>query len=300
LAVQAGILVSTEWLQAHLADPRLCVIDIRGQILPPGNTPRYLPKREAYDLGHIPGAQFVDWTRDIVDVADSIPVQLAKASAFVERMEQFGVSDDTLVVAYDDYCHVFAGRMAWALRFYGHDAVRILDGGWPRWVAEGRPTTPEKTQEKTQQKPSRERGHFGARPRPALRRTADEVEAALGRPDVAIVDARPHNQFVGDVSAARRRGHIPGAFNVPYASLIEAGSGKFLPPDLLARVFADSGLDPARLPREVIVYCNGGVSCTVPLVALQLLGRDDVAVYDGSWNEWGQDDARPIQVGDRR
>jgi thiosulfate/3-mercaptopyruvate sulfurtransferase len=99
------------------------------------------------------------------------------------------------------------------------------------------------------------------------------------------------------VSAAARSGHIPGALNVPYARLVDRASGTFLPPSELASVFRDAGVDVDSLPPEVIVYCNGGVSCTLALNALRLLGRDDVAVYDGSWNEWGADGSRPVKLG---
>ena len=283
------MLVSTEWLEAHLGKAEVCVVDIRGKVLPPGSKPRYLAKRTDYEAGHVPGAVFVDWTQDIVDETDPVPMQIAGANAFAAKMSDLGIGDQTRVVAYDDYDHIFAGRMAWALRHYGHDEVRILDGGWTRWVAEGRPTTREA--------PHRARAQFTTRVRPVLRRTADDVARGLGSGEVLLLDARPADQYAGKVSAARRAGHIPGARNVPYARLVDPQTGKFLTEYELAQAFSEAGIDVARLPREVVVYCNGGISCTVPLNALRMLGRDDVAVYDGSWNEWGNDDARPIKQG---
>ncbi len=289
MSLPDGAVVSTEWLAAHLDRPGIRVIDVRGKVLPPGHSPRYLPKRDDYDAGHVPGALFVDWTRDIVDVDDPIPAQIAKPDAFAARMGALGVGDGTSVVAYDDYDHAFAGRLAWALRYYGHDDVRILDGGWSRWTAEGRPVSTEVP------RPVAE--HFTPRPRAALYRTADQVERALEDRDVLLIDARPAEQYAGDVSAAARSGHIPGARNVPYASLVDATTGRFRPRSELSRAFADAGIDVGHLPREVVVYCNGGVTCTVPLHALAMLGRDDVAVFDGSWNEWGNDPRRPIRSG---
>lgn len=284
-----AVTVSTEWLAAHLGDPGVRVVDVRGKVLPPGAKPRYLPKRGDYEAAHVPGAVFVDWTRDIVDPSDPVPMQVAAPGPFAAKMSELGIGDDALVVTYDDYDHIFAGRLAWALRYYGHEAVRVLDGGWARWLAEGRP--------KSSDAPSPAPAVFTARARPALRRTAGEMAAALGRADVVLIDARPADQYTGAVTAAARAGHIPGAINVPYARLVDATTGRFLPSEHLARVFRDSGVDVDHLPREVIVYCNGGVSCTVPLNALRLLGRDDVAVYDGSWNEWGQDPSLPIRNG---
>jgi thiosulfate/3-mercaptopyruvate sulfurtransferase len=283
------VTVSTDWLAARLGHPGVRIVDVRGKVLPPGTKPRYIAKKSDYDAAHIPGAVFVDWTRDIVDPEDPVPMQVAAPGPFAAKMSELGVGDATLVVAYDDYDHIFAGRLAWALRYYGHDAVRILDGGWSGWVAEGSPTatsvgTPAAAV-------------FTPRRRPELRRTAGEVAGALGRADVVLIDARPPEQYAGAVTAAARAGHIPGALNVPYARLVDASTGRFLPSADLAQVFRDSGVDVAALPREVIVYCNGGVSCTVPLNALRLLGRDDVAVYDGSWNEWGEDMSLPVRTG---
>jgi thiosulfate/3-mercaptopyruvate sulfurtransferase len=219
-------------------------------------------------------------------------MQVAGPGPFALKMSELGIGDETLVVAYDDYDHIFAGRLAWALRYYGHDGVRILDGGWARWLAEGRPTLASAAPQAALAP-----AVFTVRPRTALRRTASEVAGVLGRADVALIDARPPEQYAGAVTAAARAGHIPGAVNVPYARLVDASTGRFLPPAELARVFHDSGVDVTALPREVIVYCNGGVSCTVPLNALRMLGRDDVAVYDGSWNEWGNDASLPIRTG---
>jgi thiosulfate/3-mercaptopyruvate sulfurtransferase len=284
-----GPLVSTAWLEANLGLPGIRIIDVRGQVLPPGNTPRYAAKRAAFDEAHIPGARFVDWTRDIVDRDDPVPVQVADAATFARAMETVGVGDDSLVVAYDDYNHIFAGRLAWALRFYGHDAAFILDGGWSRWTSEGRPTS--------QDQPVSSSARFTPRPRPAFRRTAEELSLTLGRSDVLVIDARAPDQYAGRASVARRGGHIPGARNVHYARLVDSRTGKFLPRDDLARVFAEGGVDVRHLPAEVVVYCNSGVSCTVPLNALRLLGRDDAAVYDGSWNEWGNDESLPIAAG---
>ena len=285
------VVVSTDWLEASLGNPDLRIVDVRGKVLPLGSHPRYVAKRGDYDRAHLPGAVFVDWTRDIVDLGDPVPVQLAPPAAFAAAMSGLGIGDGALVVAYDDYDHMFAGRLAWALRYYGHDAVRLLEGGYARWTGENRAVTSDA--------PVVTRARFTPRARPALRRTADDVSRAVGRADVLLVDARPPEQYAGTSSAAARAGHIPGARNVPYATLIDASSGRFRSKDELARAFADAGIDVANLPPEVVVYCNGGVSCTVAASALALLGRDDVAVYDGSWNEWGNDPERPIRTGSK-
>ena len=292
-------LVSTDWLAAHVGararenddrDDALRIVDIRGRVLPAGTAgKRYFAKREDYDAAHIPGAVFVDWTSDIVDPNDEIPSQIAPPDRFAALMLALGIGDLTSVVAYDDYNTIFASRFAWALRYYGHEAVRVLDGGWARWASEKRPTD--------EGVPHPFPARFTPRVQPALRRVADEVQAKLGDPSVLLIDARPASQYEGTASAASRAGHIPGAMNVPYTSLIDQATGKMLAPAELTNVFAQAGVDVAKLPREIVCYCNGGITATVPVTALRVLGRDDVAVYDGSWNEWGNDAKRPIARG---
>lgn len=285
------MLIRVPELAARLRDPRLRVIDVRGAVLPPSAPPpRYRAKREAYDEAHLPGAAFIDWTSDIVDIEDPVPVQVAPPAKIASLLGALGVGDGSFVVAYDDYSMMFAGRLAWVLRYYGHDEVAVLEGGIAAWRAAGLPTTDEV--------PRHAAATFTPRARPALRRTADEVAGAIAR-GALVVDARSAAQYEGTASAARRAGHVPGARNVPYPSLLEGPDEGFLPDERLREVFAAAGVDVAALPaeREVIVYCNGGVSATVPLMALARLGRTDVALYDGSWNEWGNDDALPIRTG---
>ncbi len=280
--------VSTEWLSAHLADEDLRVVDIRGKVLPAGTQGnRYFPKRDEYDVGHVAGAVFVDWTSEIVDPDDPIPNQVAPPERFAALMLALGIGDDTNVIAYDDYNSIFAGRFVWALRYYGHAAARVLDGGWTAWVNEGRAVD--------DRVPHPRPARFTPRATPALRRMSDQVAAQLGS-GALLIDARPPSQYAGAVSAASRAGHIPGAKNVHYATLIDQATGKMLPREGLKRVFAEAGIDVDSLPREIVCYCNGGVTATVPLTALHVLGRDDVAVFDGSWNEWGNDPKRPIET----
>jgi thiosulfate/3-mercaptopyruvate sulfurtransferase len=179
-----------------------------------------------------------------------------------------------MIVVYDDYFSAFAGRFYWVMRYHGHDEVRVLDGGYKKWSSEGRPVTAEV--------PSFAPATFRARVRPEIRRVADQVLGAE-----LLVDARPPAQYAGQASAAKRAGHIPGAKNVHYATLIRE-DGTMRSKEELAQVFG-------ALPGEVVLYCNGGVTATVPLMALHRLGREDVALYDGSWNEWGNDPSRPIE-----
>jgi thiosulfate/3-mercaptopyruvate sulfurtransferase len=273
-------LVSTDWLEAHLGDPGVRVIDIRGSVttrpVAPGvEEADYRGAPEDYLAGHIPGAVFVDWTKDIVDPDDPVPAQVAPPDRFAEAMAAHGVGDDTHVIAVDHMGGQFATRLWWALTYYGHDRVSVLDGGWNRWVEEGRPVETSV--------PAPPRAVFHARPRPEWRATAAEVLAQLGEPGLQLVDARDPAQFTGAKRRGPRGGHIPSALNLP-RELFFAEGGGFLPLDALRSRVESHGLRPDR---PTLAYCNGGVAATVVLFNLHRLGYPCLTNYDGSWNEWG-------------
>jgi thiosulfate/3-mercaptopyruvate sulfurtransferase len=274
------LLVTTDWLQEHLHDPAVRVVDVRGYVttrpVEPGvEEATYRGAREEYLAGHIPGAVYVDWTRDIVDLDDPVPAQVAPAGRFAEAMAERGIGDGTHVVAVDHMGGQFATRLWWALTYYGHDGVSVLDGGWNRWVEEGRAV---ETGE-----PAVARAEFNARPRPEWRVTAEELRVRLGRDDFQLVDARDRGQYTGARRRGPRGGHIPGAVNVP-RELFFAEGGGFLPLDEIAHRMAEHQVRPER---PTIAYCNGGVAATVVLFNLARLGHPHLANYDGSWNEWG-------------
>ena len=273
-------LVTTDWLEEHLGDPNLRVIDIRGYVTTRPVTPgveeaTYRGAPEEYLAGHVPGAVFVDWTADIVDVDDPVPAQVARPDRFAEQLGKRGVGDETRVVAVDHMGGQFATRLWWALTYYGHDRVSVLDGGWDRWVEEGRPI---------EEGPVRvDPRDFHPRPRPDWRRTAEEVRDLIGRDDVKLLDARDPGQFTGARRRGPRGGHIPGAVNVPREVFFAEGGG-FLPEAEIRRALDGHGIRPGA---PIVAYCNGGVAATVALFHLHRLGFDRLANYDGSWNEWG-------------
>jgi thiosulfate/3-mercaptopyruvate sulfurtransferase len=278
-----GPLVTGDWLQANLNDPRVRVLDVRGR-----HPSSLLPhaKRAEYAAGHIPGAVFVDWEHDFVDGDDPVPVQVADAGAFAARAGELGASDGDLVVTYDDYYGIFASRVVWAFRYYGAQA-RVLDGGWATWVEEGRPVS----DESVELPPMR----FTAQPRPRLRRALADVQEALAR-GAALVDARPRHLFLGEQGAANT-GHIPGSRCLPYQELVDGATGLWAAPAAVARLARDAGIDPDRPPRELIATCGSGVSATVALLALERIGIHADGVYDGSFNEWSANEERPIEYG---
>lgn len=277
-------LVSTGWLYEHLEDPQVRVADIRGYVRkqPTGEgreEAEYLPARAEYEEAHVPGAVFIDWTADITDPEDSIPVQIAPPERFAEKMGSCGIGDGTLVVAYDHTGGQFATRLWWALTYYGYERVCVLDGGWKKWVGEGRPTSSET--------PSPEPATFTPSPRPALRLDA-EGTLQKSRGSGVLLDARDRGQYTGELARGEgRAGRIPGAASLPAGKLFDPETETFRSPEELEERLRAAGV-PEDRNAPVAAYCNGGVAATVPLFSLYRLGYTSIANYDGSWNEWGE------------
>ncbi len=285
-------LATTDWLAEHLNDPEVRIVDIRGYVRKTdlgGGRQRaeYVGAREEYDEAHIPGAVYVDWTRDITDPEDPVPAQIAPPENFAELMGSLGVGDDTHVVVYDHTGGQFATRLWWALTYYGHDRVSVLDGGWNKWTAEDRPTTTEV--------PEPERASFTPNLRGGWRKEAGEVLAASEGGDVFLLDARDEGQYTGAVARGEGRpGHVPGARHLHSDSLFDPEKGTFRSDEELARMLAEAGV-PEEKDASLIAYCNGGVAATVPLFVLHRLGHTNLANYDGSWNEWGMREDLPAE-----
>jgi thiosulfate/3-mercaptopyruvate sulfurtransferase len=278
-----GPLVTGDWLQDHLDHARVRVLDVRGRH---GSSPLPHAKRAEHAAGHIPGAVFIDWEHDFIDPTDPVPAQVAGADRFAVRAAELGVGDEDLIVTYDDYYGIFAARVAWAFRYYGAES-RVLDGGWRTWSDEGRPVSDVSG--------TPERRVFTARPRPRLRRTLADVEAASTE-GATFVDARPRHLFVGERGVANT-GHIPGSRCLPYQELVDGATGLWAAPAAVRRLARDAGIDPDRPPRELIATCGSGISATVALLALERIGVHAEGVYDGSFNEWSADPSRPVEYG---
>lgn len=288
---RSGFLVETTWLAEHLHDPHLRVVDMRGYVRTVERAgvqeAVYEGARAEYEQGHIPGALYIDWSSDIVDADDEVEAQVAPAQRFAEVMGKLGIGDQHLVVAYDAHpASQFATRLWWALTYYGHSEVVVVNGGFPQWLRENQPL---------EQTPSvYPPATFTPVVQPQLRATAQEVLALLGQSDVALVDARDRRQYSGEVyRQPGRPGHIPGALNIPREELVDPATNTFRSNEELAQVFTHAGI---TLEQRVVAYCNGGVAATTVLFSLAMLGYPHLTNYDGSWNEWGVRPDLPAEV----
>ena len=290
--LRAAHLVETDSLADRIAsdDKSIRIVDMRGavrtRLAAEGvQAAEYTGARSDYDEGHIPGAVYLDWTRDIADEDDPIPAQVAGAEKIRSVFQSQGIGDEHLIVAYDAHpASQFATRLWWLLRYYGHAQTRVLNGGWPKWVREQRPISTET--------PAYARSRFTPRVVSGWRATAEEVSGLIGVRDAAIVDARDADQYTGRIRRGSRGGHIPGALHVPREAFFES-DGAFKSSEALSQA-----LDARAVPRDkrVVAYCNGGVAATSVLFALSMLGHQQLTNYDGSWNEWAERDELRVEV----
>lgn len=302
-----GPLVSTEWLARHLDDPDLRVVDVRWRSRYENGRGLGFDDREAYLAGHIPAAVFAGMIADLSDPAHPVPDMLVAPAPFAEAMGRLGIGDDTLVVVYDDMgLPLGSARFWWALSYYGHDRVRVLDGGLRQWESEGRPLATEV--------PSVEPAVFTAKPRAHWIADKQRVLAGLDDPDTLLIDCLTRAQYDGADGRhlwGRRPGHIPGAVNVPAVANLDPElsattveererlfsdrrSFTFAPREVLAGLYRAAGVTPER---PVITYCGRGFAAACGLLALKVLGHEDVRLYDGSWAEWSADPALPCEPG---
>jgi thiosulfate/3-mercaptopyruvate sulfurtransferase len=276
-------IVSTQWLADHLGSPDIAIIDASW----------HLPtaKRDAkaeFAEAHIPGAQFFD-IDELSDTTSPLPHMLPSPEKFSSRMRKMGIGDGKRVIAYDSVGLFSAARAWWMFKVFGHEDVAVLDGGLRKWLAEGRPT-----QDGPAQKPQER--HFTARARPMMVKDYEDVAAALKSGSAQIADARSGTRFRGEEAEPRpglRAGHMPGARNVHYASLLNA-DGTLKPPAEIEAVFKAAGVD---VTKPIITSCGSGVTAAILTLGLTLIGARNHALYDGSWTEWGSNPASEVVTG---
>lgn len=270
-------LVDADWVQAHSNDPKVRIVEVDV------NT-------KAYDEGHISGAVAFDWQKELQDQVVRAPISKA---GLEELLSQAGVDKDTTIVLYGDNNNWFAAWALWILKYYGHNDVRLLDGGRVKWLADKREITTEV--------PSYIGTSYQAgEPHPDLRALRDQVIASLGKAGITLVDVRSPGEYSGELLApanlpqegAQRGGHIPGAANIPWAQAVRE-DGTFKSADELRILYQGKGVTPDK---EVIAYCRIGERSSHTWFALSyLLGYDNVRNYDGSWTEWGSLIGVPIE-----
>jgi len=276
-------LVSTDWLAAHLNDANVKVVDASFKM--PGVMP--LP-RDDYLNAHIPGAVFFD-VDAVSDHDNPLPHMFPSAEQFGRDVGALGIGNGDTVVVYDSGGWVAGPRAWWMFLSYGHNKLRVLDGGLKKWRAEARPVE----RGAVTLRPSMFKAAFDAR----RVRSKQQMVANVASKAEQVVDARASDRFearVGEPRPGLRSGHIPGSRNLPYNQLFDAATGAMKPLDELRKAFTGAGV---KLDSPIVTSCGSGVSAAVITLALYRLGLENPALYDGSWSEWGLADGPPVATG---
>jgi len=274
--------VSTEWLAKELGASDLRILDASNHLPDANRDPR-----AEYEAAHIPGAIFMDLA-SLIDAGSAVPSALPRPEQFAARMQALGIGDGSRIVIYDDSDVKTAGRAWFMLTMFGAQNVAILDGGLAKWKAEGRPLE--------SGEPAHPDRHFTARPVEGKVRSKADILANIESRAEQVVDAREAGRFTGELPDFRpgiQSGHIPGSRSLPFTELYNE-DGTFKSRESLRAAFEDAGID---LSRPVVTTCGGGVTAAVLSFAMHMLGKDDVALYDGSWSEWAADPATPKALG---
>jgi thiosulfate/3-mercaptopyruvate sulfurtransferase len=275
-------IVSTDWLAAELGAPDLRILDATAFLPGSGRD-----ARAEYEAAHIPGAVFFDF-EEVSDPDSPLPHSWPAAHLFASRMRALGVGDHDRIVIYDNSPLHTSARAWWMLRNFGARHVAILDGGLPKWLAEGRPTE--------SGTPASRPGHFTAHPREGQLMDKTQMLGLVGADSHVIADARGADRFRGAVAEPRlglAAGHIPGSRSLPQSDFFGPGN-TFKRGDELRAAFADAGAD---LAKPLVATCGSGVTACVILFGAHLLGKTDLQLYDGSWSEWGADPETPKAQG---
>jgi len=281
--VNANSLVSTEWLAEHASAPDVRIVDASWHMPAAGRDPR-----AEYEAEHIPGAVFFD-VDEIADTDNPLPHMVPSPEKFSSRMRRLGLGDGNRIVVYDSHGLMTAARAWWLIRLFGHQDVAILDGGLPKWKAEGRPLSDDLI------KPAER--HFTSRVNGFMLREKDQILRNVSSAREQVLDARSAGRFDASEPEPReglRSGHMPGAFSLPFNQLVNPEDGTVRSAEEIKTEFENSGID---LKQPIVTSCGSGVTACVLAFGLHLLGHHRVAVYDGSWTEWALDENMPVVTG---
>ncbi len=284
-----GPLIDTATLASQIGDPNVRIFDCTMHLTPlPDNSGQQVASGQAdYSKAHIPGAAFIDLSRDLSDTASPYRFSALGPQTFAAAAGRLGIGDGTRVVLYDGGYNAWAARVWWMLKGYGFDSAQVLDGGLIKWRKEGRPLTAEAT--------TYPPATFTARPRPGFFADKARVADAIDASDVRIVNALSPEQHAGQRGVHYgRAGRIPGSCNVPSRGIVDSETNALLPLPELRRRFSDAGLLGGE---RVIAYCGGGIAASLTALALAALGKEDVEVYIHSLQEWANDPSLPMEVG---
>lgn len=276
-------LVTSDWLAEHLTDPALRVVDASWYLPAAGRN-----GRAEYDTGHLPGAVFWD-IDEIADKTSGLPHMMPGPDDFARHVEALGIGNDTKVVLYDGLGLFTAARPWWMLRAMGHENVAILDGGLPKWTAEGHPLSTDAT--------APVNATFTPRMNSSFFHNINDLKNFLNSKEKQIVDARSATRFAGAEPEPRpgcRPGHIPGSLNAHYDAMLDPADKTVQNTDALKALFEGAGVD---LDKPVVTTCGSGVTACMLALGLHLIGKHDVAVYDGSWADWGTAEDTPVETG---
>lgn len=277
--VHPEVLVDTQWAEDHLKDPKVRIAEVD------------YDAKANYELGHIPGAVLFDWKNDI---NDPLTRNVLTKEACQNLLQNAGVNNDTTLLLYGDFNNWFAAFAFWVLKYYGYNDIKLINGGRKKWLQEDRALTKDVF--------SYSKGNFAAsEPDSKIRVFLDEVKRAVSAPGLKMVDVRSPKEFSGEILAppeyptehAQRGGHIPGAVNIPWAQAVNDSDGTFKNTEELKQLYGSKGITPDK---EIIAYCRiGERSSHTWFVLKYLLGYPNVKNYDGSWTEWGNMIANPIE-----
>lgn len=271
------LLVEPEWLAEHLHDPNVRIIDCATV--------------EAYRRAHISGAVQLPTHYYIKDAPEHAGIDhgtfVMPPADFAALMGKLGVSNDTLVVTYDDNNALVATRLWWVLRYYGHDNAKVLNGGWHRWLSEERPVTFHASRPAP--------AEFSVRVRPELMVDAEYLKGRIADPACQVLDSRTDEEWLGTNDRGNRRaGHVPGAKHLEWLNFVAKDDARrFLPADEIQRLLDEAGFERGK---ETITYCQGGIRAAHAAFAMTLLGYDNVRVYDGSMRDWANRDDTPLTL----